>query len=326
MSALVTLNNGLKMPLVGLGCWKIPRDICAQQVYEAIKLGYRLFDGACDYGNETEVGEGIHKAISEGIVKREDLFVISKLWNTYHDPKHVKMALQRTLDDMKLDYLDLYYIHFPIAFKYVPMDVKYPPGFYTGEEDWKKGVLTEEYVPYMDTYRALEKCVDEGLIKSIGISNTPGALVQDVLRGCRIRPAALQIEHHPYLTQEKLLEYCKINDIQVVAYSSFGPQSFVDLGQDLAKNTPPLFDHPVIKKIAEAHHVSTSQVILRWATQRGIAIIPKSSHKERLLINLKIDESVTLTDSEIKEISELNQNIRFNDPWDWMDSKFPIFH
>lgn len=325
MSALVTLNNGIKMPLVGLGCWKIPTDICAQQIYDAIKLGYRLFDGACDYGNEKEVGEGINRAISEGIVKREDLFVISKLWNTYHDPKHVKLALQKTLSDMKLDYLDLYYIHFPIAFKYVPIDVKYPPGFYTGEEDSKNGVLTEENVPYMDTYRALEKCVDDGLIKSIGISNTAGPLVQDVLRGCRIKPAALQIEHHPYLTQEKLVEYCKINDIQIVAYSSFGPQSFVDIDQELAKTTPTLFEHQTIKKIADAHKVTTSQIILRWATQRGIAIIPKSSQKERLLTNLQIDDIVTLTDAEIKEISDLNQNIRFNDPWDWMNSKFPIF-
>lgn len=326
MAKLVTLNNGFKMPLVGLGCWKIPNDVCASQVYEAIKLGYRLFDGATDYGNEVEVGQGVKKAISEGIVKRSDLFIVSKLWNNFHHPDHVKLNLTRNLKDLGLDYLDLYYIHFPLAFKFVPLEEKYPPGFYTGAEDYKRGHIEEEMVPLIDTYRALEKCVDEGLIKSIGISNFSGSLIQDILRGCRIKPAALQIEHHPYLTQEKLIEYCKIKDIQVVAYSSFGPQSFIELGQDLAKNTPTLFEHATIKDIASNHNVSTSEVLLRWATQRGIAIIPKSSKKERLLQNLKIDDNLTLTQEELKAISALNKNIRFNDPWDWMDGKFPIFH
>lgn len=325
MSQLITLNNGMKMPNVGLGCWKIPNDICADQIYQAIKVGYRLFDGACDYENEAEVGQGINKAIDEGIVKREELFIISKLWNSYHAPKNVRLALLRTLSDMNLDYLDLYYIHFPMAFKFIPFEEKYPAGCYTGEDDEKNDVITEEDIPLLDTYRAMESLVEEGLIKSIGISNYSGSLVQDTLRGCKIKPVALQIEHHPYLTQEKLVQYCQINNIQVVAYSSFGPQSFVDCGQESAKDIVPLFQHPVIEKIASNHNVTTSQVILRWATQRGIAIIPKSSHKERLLGNLKIDDLVTLTDSDLKEISSLDQNLRFNDPWDWSKTKFPIF-
>lgn len=325
MSSVVTLNNGLKMPLVGLGCWKIPNDVCAQQVYDAIKIGYRLFDGAEDYGNEKEVGQGIRKAIDEGVVKREDVFVVSKLWNSFHHPDHVKMALQRTLSDMGLDYLDLFYIHFPIAFKYVPFEEKYPPGFYTGKEDEKNGHITEAHVPIIDTYRALEQCVEEGLIKSIGISNFSGSLVQDLLRQCKIKPVALQVEHHPYLTQEHLVEYCKDNGIQVVAYSSFGPQSYIELNHPLAKNTPNLFHHDTIKQIANNHNVATSQVLLRWATQRGIAIIPKSSKKERLQDNLMIDEKLTLTHKELEAISKLNKNLRLNDPWDWLDGKFPIF-
>ncbi|CAG60240.1 GRE3 [Nakaseomyces glabratus] len=325
MSSVVTLNNGLKMPLVGLGCWKIPNDVCAQQVYDAIKIGYRLFDGAEDYGNEKEVGQGIRKAIDEGVVKREDVFVVSKLWNSFHHPDHVKMALKRTLSDMGLDYLDLFYIHFPIAFKYVPFEEKYPPGFYTGKEDEKNGHITEAHVPIIDTYRALEQCVEEGLIKSIGISNFSGSLVQDLLRQCKIKPVALQVEHHPYLTQEHLVEYCKDNGIQVVAYSSFGPQSYIELNHPLAKNTPNLFHHDTIKQIANNHNVATSQVLLRWATQRGIAIIPKSSKKERLQDNLMIDEKLTLTHKELEAISKLNKNLRLNDPWDWLDGKFPIF-
>lgn len=328
MSRVVALNNNLKMPLVGLGCWKIPNEVCATQVYEAIKIGYRLFDGAEDYGNEKEVGQGIRKAIDEGIVKREDLFVVSKLWNSFHHPKNVKLALKRTLDDMGLDYLDLFYIHFPLAFKFVPFEEKYPPGLYTGAQDEKNGVLTQENVPILDTYRALEGLVDEGLIKSIGISNFSAALVMDLLRGCRIKPVALQIEHHPYLTQERLVKYVKSQGIQVVAYSSFGPQSFIEMGSDLAKTTPPLFENPTIVKIAKKYgkEVTPSQVLLRWATQNDVAVIPKSSKKERLAKNLKIDNIVTLSEEDLKEISSLNKGIRFNDPYTWSEkTPLPIF-
>ncbi|CDH10071.1 probable NADPH-dependent aldose reductase GRE3 [Zygosaccharomyces bailii ISA1307] len=326
MSTVVTLNNGIKMPLVGLGCWKIPNETCAQQVYDAIRVGYRLFDGAEDYGNEKEVGQGIRRAIKEGIVKREDVVVISKLWNSYHHPKNVKLALKRTLSDLALDYLDIFYIHFPIALKPVPMEEKYPPGCYTGKEDAKEGRLSEEHVPIIDTYRALEECVDEGLIKSIGISNFSGSIIMDLLRGARIKPVALQIEHHPYLTQERLVKWVQSQGIQVVAYSSFGPQSFIEMGSELAKTTPPLFENPTIKKIADRHNVATSQVLLRWATQNGVAVIPKSSKKERLTQNLQIDNHLTLSQAELKEISGLNKNLRFNDPYTWSEkTPFPIF-
>ncbi|CAB4256236.1 similar to Saccharomyces cerevisiae YHR104W GRE3 Aldose reductase involved in methylglyoxal, d-xylose, arabinose, and galactose metabolism [Maudiozyma barnettii] len=327
MSALVTLNNGLKMPLIGLGCWKIPNKVCAEQVYDAIKLGYRLFDGATDYGNEAEVGQGIKKAIDDKIVTRADLFIVSKLWNSFHRPEHVRLNVKKNLEDLGLDYVDLYYIHFPIAFKFVPIEERYPPSFYSGIKEEAQGIIATERVGLADTYHAMEALVDEGLIKSIGISNYNGGLVQDVLNYCRIKPVALQIEHHPYLTQAHLVEYCKLNQIQIVAYSSFGPQSYVELKSEVAIETVPLFEHPTVKKIASAHgsDISTSQVLLRWATQQGVAIIPKSSKKERLLANLKVDETLTLTDDELKEINNLNKNLRFNQPWEWMNMKFPIF-
>ncbi|KAG7813379.1 hypothetical protein KL921_000925 [Ogataea angusta] len=317
VSKTVKLNNGIEIPLVGFGCWKVEKSICAEQIYEAIKVGYRLFDGAMDYGNEKQIGEGIAKAIEDGLVKREELVIVSKLWNSYHKPENVKKAIRRVLDDLKLDYLDIYYIHFPIAQKFVPFEEKYPPGFYCGPNGWEF-----EDVPLAVTWRAMEELVEEGLVKSIGISNFSGALVQDLLRGCKIKPQLLQIEHHPYLTQEKLIKYVQAQDIAVVAYSSFGPQSFVELNHAKAKDTVSLLKHDLINNIASAHNVSPAQVLLRWATQRGILVIPKSNHKERLVQNLTVND-FNLSEEEIKQISSLNQDLRFNDPWTW--NEIPTF-
>ena len=125
----LTLTSGDRMPAIGLGLWKIPTDVCSDVVYNALKEGYRCLDSACDYGNEAEVGQGIKRAIDEGVVKREELWITSKLWNTYHRKEHVREACVRTLKDLKLEYLDLYLVHFPIALKFVPFEKRYPPGW-----------------------------------------------------------------------------------------------------------------------------------------------------------------------------------------------------
>lgn len=314
----IKLNSGYDMPLVGFGCWKVDNDTCAATIYNAIKVGYRLFDAAQDYGNCKEIGEGINKALDEGLVARDELFITSKLWNSYHDPKNVELALKKVLSDMKLDYLDLFLIHFPIAFKFVPIEERYPPGFYCGDGD----NFHYENVPLADTWKAMEKLTKSGKVKSIGISNFSGALIYDLLRSAEIKPAVLQIEHHPYLQQPRLVEYVQSQNIAITGYSSFGPQSFLELKHSKALDTPTLFEHKTIKSIADKNKKTPAQVLLRWASQRKIAVIPKSNNPDRLLQNLEVND-FDLSKEDFEEISKLDQELRFNNPWDW--DNIPIF-
>lgn len=307
----IKLNNGHSMPIVGFGLWKVDNATCADTVYNAIKTGYRLFDGACDYGNEKEAGEGVARAIKDGLVKREDLFLVSKLWNSFHDGERVEPICKKQLADWGIDYFDLYIVHFPVALKYVDPEVRYPPGWAV---DGKDDVQTSN-ASIQETWTAMENLVNKGYAKSIGISNFQGSLILDLLRYAKIRPATLQIEHHPYLVQPTLLTLAKAEGIAVTAYSSFGPQSFIELGWQKASDTPVLFEHPVVTEAAKKHDKTPAQVLLRWATQRGIAVIPKSNNQNRLKQNLEVT-SFDLEKSELDAISGLDRNLRFNNPTD----------
>ncbi|KAI9820114.1 MAG: NAD(P)H-dependent D-xylose reductase (XR) [Thelocarpon impressellum] len=318
-SPTVKLNSGHQMPLVGFGLWKVNNDTCADQVYNAIKVGYRLFDGACDYGNEKEAGEGVARAIKDGLVKRSDLFLVSKLWNQFHERDRVGPMAKKQLADWGLEYFDLYIVHFPISTKYVDPAVRYPPGW--AGADGK--TVEPSTATIQETWTGMEALVDGGQAKSIGISNFQGALIIDLLRYARIRPATLQIEHHPYLVQSALLELAKREGIAVTAYSSFGPQSFRELSLKKALDTPLLFDNSTIARIATAHAKTPAQVLLRWATQRGVAVIPKSNDPARLAQNLAVT-TFDLSEAELGEISGLDRGLRFNNPIDYLDM-LPIF-
>lgn len=317
----ITLKpTGQKMPLIGFGAWKVPNATCADTIYNAIKAGYRLIDGAQDYANEKECGEGVRRAIDEGIIKREDIFITSKLWNTFHSKEHAVEMAKRSLQDWGLEYLDLFLIHFPIAQKYVDPAERYPPGLLT---DVDAGVIEFENVPIAETWGALESLVEAGLVKNIGISNFNAGLIRDLLTVARIRPSVLQIEHHPYLTQPALIDYVQAQGLAITAYSTFGPQSFLEMGQERAHNTPLVLQHDKVTSIATAHNRSAAQVILRWATQRNIAVIPKSNNVDRLKQNLN-SADFDLTEEELATVSSLNIGLRFNDPNDW-PGKIPIF-
>jgi D-xylose reductase len=280
MATITLSRTGAKMPLVGFGLWKVTRSTTADTVYEAVKAGYRLFDGAGDYGNEKEAGEGLARAIKDGLVKREEVWVTSKLWNTYHAKEHVAKLARKQLADWQLEYFDLYLIHFPISIKYVDPEVRYPPEWYV---DGKSKVELQN-TPYQETYEALEKLVDEGLAKNIGVSNVNGQLLMDVLRYARYKPQVLQVELHPYLPQDALVAYCKANEIAVTGYSSFGPATWIELDQHL--HVPSLFEHDIVAAAASKLNKTPAQVLLRWASQRGIAVVPKSNNPKRLVENL----------------------------------------
>ncbi|MGQ7846154.1 aldo/keto reductase [Granulosicoccus sp. 3-233] len=317
----LTVGDGGQMPVIGLGLWKIDRETVADAVVEAIRAGYRHLDSACDYGNEKQVGEGIRRAIDEGLCTREELWVTSKLWNTYHHPDHVIMAMDQTLEDLGLDYLDLYLIHFPIALEFVPFETRYPPEWVHDPSD-DVPMLKPASVPLQDTWHAMETLVDSGLTRYIGVCNYGVSLMRDLLNYARIAPAVLQVESHPYLTQANLLRFCAEEDIAVTAFSPLGALSYLEL--DMASQSESVLQQPSVMAIAERLGKTPAQVVLRWGVQRGNAIIPKTSKPERLIENAAIFD-FELSASDMAAINALNRNQRFNDPGVFCEKAFNTF-
>lgn len=257
----ITLNNGIQIPILGYGVFQImDKATCSDSVYEAIKAGYRLIDTAASYTNEDAVGDGIRRAINEGLCTREDLFVTSKLW--VQDMKNYEVAkrgIAASLEKLGLDYLDLYLLHQPMG-------------------------------DYFSAWRALEDAYDSGMLKAIGVSNFYPHTLINFCETVRICPMINQVELHPYFTQDRAVEIMR--EYNVI------PQAWAPLGGGRYKP----FEDVKLLKIAEKHHKTVGQVLLRWNIQRGVVVIPKSQQLHRIVENIDIFDFV-LSDDEMFEIS-----------------------
>ncbi len=309
------------LPSVGLGLWKIDPEAVSEVVLQAAHLGYRHFDSASDYGNEAEVGTGIRRILDDAVCRRDELWITSKLWNTNHACEHVRPAVERSLSDLGLDYLDLYLIHFPISLQYVSPAKRYPAGW-AYDPDAVSPCMSPAVVPFQETWQAMEQLVADGLVRNIGVCNVGCTLLRDVLSYATIRPSVLQVELHPYLTQEKLLRFCQQEKIAVAGFSPLGALSYVPLG--LAEKNDSVLDQPCVQQVAAQHEKTAAQIVLRWAVQRGTAIVPKSSHPGRLAENLALFD-FELSEDEMTAINSLNSNRRYNDPGNFCEQAFGTF-
>jgi alcohol dehydrogenase (NADP+) len=298
------LADGSLLPMLGLGTWRAAPGEVGAAVREALRLGYRHIDCAAIYGNEAEIGVALREAMLDGLVRREDLWITSKLWNSAHAAGDVGPALQQTLKDLQLDHLDLYLIHWPVVLR---RGVAMP----TTAGD----LIPLEALPIAETWPAPEEAVDQGLCRHIGVSNFSIARLEALLEQARIRPVMNQIELHPYLQQREMLAFGAAHGIHLTAFSPLGSQG---RSSGLASaDEPVLLRDPVIVAIAERCGLTPAQVVLRWAVQRGTAVIPKSVHPGRLAENLAAGAG-EIPEEDMLAIAGLERGRRYVDGSAWV--------
>ncbi|MDT5178473.1 MAG: hypothetical protein QOJ95_2671 [Mycobacterium sp.] len=284
------LNSGAEMPALGFGTLVSDSSETRSATRAAIQVGFRHLDCAERYRNEEEVGLALKDAFADGLVRREDLFVTTKLWNNNHRPERVKPALQASLNRLGLDEVDLYLVHTPFAFK---------PGDDQDPRDEDGAVVYDDGVTLEETWAAMEALVDQGLSRAIGLSDIDVAGTRRIVDAARVAPAVVEVESHPYHPQSELVEFCTAAGIILLAFAPLGHAV-----------EPRLLDDPLIVSIAQRYGRTPAQVLLAWGIQRGTAVLTSSVRAARIGENAEV---TALPESTIEEINErLQTRHRFN--------------
>ena len=295
------LHTGAMMPAIGLGTFgseRVPAEVVAEAVIGAIQVGYRHIDCAAVYGNEPLIGQAL-EGVRAGGVDRAELFVTSKLWNDRHRPADVRSTFEQSLRDLRLEYLDLYLIHWP-----------FPNVHAFGVDVTSRAADAKPYIheAYLATWRELEKLVDEGLVRHIGTSNMTIPKLELLLQDARIRPAANEMELHPHFQQPDLFDYVVGHGIQPIGFSPIGSPGRPD--RDKLPDDTVDTEDPVIVQIAARLGVHPAVVCVKWAVQRCQVPIPFSTHRANYLANLRAVVEDPLTDDEMRAIAAIDRNSR----------------
>jgi alcohol dehydrogenase (NADP+) len=295
----LSFKNGDQIPMLGLGTWKSKPGEVYQAILWAIEAGYRHIDCAAIYMNEKEIGEALKKAFSDQMVRREELFITSKLWNDSHRKEDVKGALKKTLKDLNLSYLDLYLVHWPVSFK---------PGIAFAET--REEFYTYQDVPITSTWMGMQEVQKTELTRHIGVSNFNTKNLEAILKIGGQGPEMNQIELHPFLPQHQLVNFCKDHDILLTAYSPLGSR---DRSQAIKKSDEPsLLEDATVIQLAEKYEVSPALILIAFSLHRGIAVIPKSVNQSRIIENLKASQ-LELEEKDLELLLQIKHRYRFID-------------
>lgn len=293
MKTIKISPSGSEMPIIGLGTARAPRESLGLAVRYAIKCGYRHFDCAWLFGNEDIIGNAIKEAMThDASLKREDFFISSKVWYSYNTLDKMRRCLDDTLRELKVDYLDLYVLQWPISFKDV-----------AGVEPDHPYTPSETEIDFIEMYKNMEVFLKEGKIKNIGVSNFSIEQLKDVLNYCDTKPVTNQIELHPYLQNDEMSEFCKKNDILVSCYGPIGAGE-----QSNFPDKPALLENSCLVSIGKKYNKTSAQVCLRWAIQKGYVVLPKSVHNERILENIQVFD-FELSPDDMRSIHNINEKL-----------------